>query len=446
MPVVRNKLITALRNHPGLRQIVFAAWEPLLRLALLPFRLLLPGRGAGPGAPTDPGRQVAEYNAAAERYYAADAHPQRLIEKPFGDTPHFARHLIAAGLLIEGARLRPGDTVAELGAGSCWLSHFLNRYGCRTIAIDVSASALALGRQLFERDPRTDWSLDPQFLTYAGQTLPLRDAACDRIVVYDAFHHVPNQREILAEMHRVLAADGIAAMSEPGYGHASAWTSLVESGSTGVLENELAIGDLAALAESVGFRQVTVLAAGPAAPFEVAARDLKRFAGGKGFREYWKRLCHTLMRHHYVLMFKGRTQPTTERPGRLAARIAIDQPAGPVTRSCTEPTRVVLRVANTGDTRWLHAGAGAARAGWTRIGIHLHGGGTPIGPLIDHDWYRAPLERDIDPGGQFTVALDVPPLNRPGVYALYFDLVVERLTWFADRGGSRPAALQITAV
>ena len=50
-------------------------------------------------------------------------------------------------LLIAGARLRPGDTVIEIGAGSCWLSHLLNRYGCRTIAVDVSPTALAPGWQ-----------------------------------------------------------------------------------------------------------------------------------------------------------------------------------------------------------------------------------------------------------------------------------------------------------
>ena len=82
--------------------------------------------------------------------------------------------------------------------------------------MDVSGSGLALGRRLFESDPRTNRSLEPRFLTYDGHTFPLGDATCDRVVVYDAFHHVPNQREILAEMHRVLRPDGVVAMSEPG--------------------------------------------------------------------------------------------------------------------------------------------------------------------------------------------------------------------------------------
>ena len=158
-------------------------------------------------------RNTTERRNAISRKYRD---PQFLIDKPFSDTPDFAAHLIAVGVLVAAARLRPGDTVVEFGAGSCWLSHFLNRFGCRTISVDVSETALAVGRRLFERDPRTNWSLDPRFLPYDGYTLPLEDASCDRIVVYDAFHHVPNQRVVLTEMHRVLTAEGIVAMSEPG--------------------------------------------------------------------------------------------------------------------------------------------------------------------------------------------------------------------------------------
>ncbi len=61
-------------------------------------------------------------------------------------------------------------------------------------------------------------------------------------------------------MLRLLAADGIVAMSEPGEGHGVAATSLTESANTGVLENELVIEDVATLAEAVGFTAANVLA------------------------------------------------------------------------------------------------------------------------------------------------------------------------------------------
>ena len=104
---------------------------------------------------------------------------------------------------------------------------------------------------------------------------------------------------------------------------------------------------------------------------------------------------------------------------------------------------MVLRVTNTGDTRWLHQGAGASRAGWTRLGVHLHESGEPLGKVIDFDWHRAALDRDVDPGEWFTARLTLPEIEAPGVYDLHFDLVVEGVTWFAAHGASRPPVLRV---
>ena len=299
-----------------------------------------------------------EYNAAAERYFAMFPAREYLLDKPFSETQAAGKHLIDAGVLIDAMRLKPGDRVAELGAGSCWLSQMLNRFGCRTVALDVSPTALAVGRTLFGRDPRTNWSLDPQFLTYDGHHLPLESGSCDRIVINDAFHHIPNQRELLLEMCRILAADGVVAMSEPGRGHGASAQSLEEAATTGVLENELVLHDLDELARACGFASVCVLASTPMARYEVPASHLGAFMGGRGFAAYWKAFCSGLEQHHYILCYKGSTRPTTRRPGRLEARIDLLAGDRIVDVSAGEPVHVPLRLTNTGDTRWL-AGAPA---------------------------------------------------------------------------------------
>ena len=42
----------------------------------------------------------------------------------------------------------------------------MNRMGCRTIALDVSETALRYGRRLFELDHRHRMDLNPQFLVF----------------------------------------------------------------------------------------------------------------------------------------------------------------------------------------------------------------------------------------------------------------------------------------
>jgi SAM-dependent methyltransferase len=425
------------RRMPGTRPFVVGALDGVYRVALFPFRR---PRSAGVAAqPPELVRRTDAYNEAAERYFASFADPEFLLNKPFSEPYSLSKHLIDAGVLIDGMRLRPGDLVAEIGAGSCWLSHLINRFGCATVAIDVSPTALALGRTLFERDPRTNWALQPRFLPYDGRTLPLPDGSCDRIVINDAFHHIPNQQELLLEMYRALRPDGVVAMSEPGYGHGSAERSIAEATTTGVLENELVLEDVAALARECGFTAVNVIVASPFVRREIPARDLGRFMGGKGFTKYWQELCAGLEAHHYILCHKGDPEPTTARPGRLAASIQIG--AGAAARAARgQPFQVRARILNAGDTRWL-SGEASGR-GWTRIGAHLYEGTEPR-KLADFDWYRADLPRDVPPGRDVTLDLRLPPLAETGTYQIVVDLVIEGTAWFADRG-SRPATLRLT--
>jgi SAM-dependent methyltransferase len=339
-----------------------------------------------------------------------------------------SRRLIDAGVLIDGLRLQPGDTVLELGAGSCWLSHLLNRFGCRTIAVDVSPSALAIGRRVFERDPRTNWTLAPQFLAYDGHTLPVGDQTVDHIVLYDAYHHLPNPARLLREMRRALRPDGIVAMSEPGRGHSESGSSASEA-ATGVLENELVVEDIAALALDCGFQAARVVIAANTPLLEVDARQLRPFMGGRGFAQYWKNLCAALDGHHYLLLFAGDPAPTTRRPKRLKAIIRPGA-ASPVRGAAGQPAEIDVEVHNAGDTCWLHA---ADRPGWTRLGAHLHRADSQR-TLVDFDWLRVPLPGDVAPNQTVRIRAALPPIGQPGEYIAVLDLVIEGHAWFAERG------------
>jgi SAM-dependent methyltransferase len=205
-------------------------------------------------------RRTEEFNRNAETYWRDvkddPAGRRHVLNRPLGNVGEAAHALYRLGLVL--AELRPGlgHTVLDFAAGSGWLSAWLNRLGCRTIALDVSPTALELARAAFALDARQRPELQPEFLAYDGRRLPLPDASVDRVVSFDGFHHVPNPEEMLKELARVLRLGGIAVFAEPGEGHAEAEASRLETVKAGVLENELDVATFARWAEAAGFTDV----------------------------------------------------------------------------------------------------------------------------------------------------------------------------------------------
>ena len=167
-----------------------------------------------------------------------------MLNKPFSTVRDTAAILYRLSLVLDVLDLGVGHTVVDFGAGSCWLSAFFNRLRCHTVSVDVSPTALDLGREVFRLDPRQNAELDSRFVAYDGQTLPLESESVDRVVCFDSFHHVPNQDGILREIFRVLRPGGRLVLAEPGEGHAHAEHSRFETSHFGVLENDLDLADL----------------------------------------------------------------------------------------------------------------------------------------------------------------------------------------------------------
>jgi len=375
-----------------------------------------------------------EFNRASERYYVEHKDKPLMMNKPFSENYGFAKRLFDLGVLVQWLRISPGDAVAEIGAGTCWISWFLNRYGCRTISVDISQTALEMGRQVFQRDPLTNWSLEPQFLSYDGHRLPLSDSSCDKILVHDSFHHFPNQEELLGEMYRVLKPGGCVGMREPGRTHANTDESKMEMENTGILENDVVLEELEELAKHAGFTEVTLVPVNLDETIEIPASRLGDFMKGKALRHYWTKLCQGIQTEHFILFYKGRYLPTTRKPRTLRARIDMGDKDEIVTEA-RGGSRLKCRVRNEGDTLWLAAppwsGGVHRRLGWTRLGAHLY---DAEGELQSYDWYRADLPCDVPPGETVDMELQLPPLAEAGRYRVELDLLIEGMTWFSDRG------------
>jgi SAM-dependent methyltransferase len=377
--------------------------------------------------------RLEEWSANAERHWqaiAADASGRaHALNKPLSTVSDTGALLFRLGLVLTELRPGVGHTVLDFAAGSCWLSSLLNRMRCRTVSVDVSPTALALGRELFALDPRHRPELEPRFVTYDGRRLPIEDAAVDRIVCFDAFHHVPNPEEILREFHRVLKDGGRAVFAEPGEGHSHMDRSLFETQRYRVLEQDLRLDEVLARARAAGFDRCRVK---PYPDADIVAFDAREYgdfmAGQDGV--YPLEALRESLRHFFVFVLeKGDFRPDSRNPGTLRAAIAAGSPAPGVAGREGATLRGTFRVRNTGDTVWLHRRDAAG--GFVELGAHLLDGD---GVLQRADLARAGLPRDVAPGEDVDVTLELPPSVPRGRHRLRLDMVDEHVVWFEQVG------------
>lgn len=212
----------------------------------------------------DPRELIAHYSLAehagfADDYFAGREDHAYLFQKPFYHPQACAPLVENLGALLGGLALHAGDRVLDFAAGSCWLSRILVQLGCVVTSCDASARALEIGRLLFDRFPPVMASGMPAFLHFNGSEVALSDASLDRVVVNDAFHHIPNPAQVLAEFYRVLDDDGVVGMSEPGRFHSQTKDSQYEMRTFNVIENNFVVEDIWAMAQAAGFRDIRVL-------------------------------------------------------------------------------------------------------------------------------------------------------------------------------------------
>jgi SAM-dependent methyltransferase len=424
---------------------------------------------------TDDAELIRKVCQTAEHYFKVLERPEVLFNKPY--VPYFEAPLSLDRLaaMIRHLRLGPHQRVLDFGAGMCWLSGVLARMGCRPIALDVSATALALGARALSDLPTRHGQPAVVFKVFDGFTFPLPDESVDRVACFDAFHHVPNKTAVLAEMFRVLRPGGRVCFAEPGPGHGASRVSLSEVRQFGVLEDEVDPAELSVLARRVGFSRAYVtpvvesgsvewpcdLDSGDAAAVSVA---------GVSFA----------VREFNTVLLKGDDAPDSRAPSRLASCLRIVDAPTVVAPGDTWTARV--SVTNIGDTVWLalpdyprtrapslprslrrllpsirdfvaaltsrSASSGSALQrpvdlyrqyieqnefeGMVTLGVHLlNADGSE---MLDRDYARGFFARAVPPDGVEEVMVRMHAPEQPGLYRLEFDPVDEYVTWFADRG------------
>jgi ubiquinone/menaquinone biosynthesis C-methylase UbiE len=379
---------------------------------------------------------VEELSETADLYYRRVSDPTPLMLKPYAflqETPEMLENL---GALLGGLHLGKTMRVLDFGAGTCWLSRILTQLHCEVICCDTSAAALEIGRRLYaEQPPQGPGLIDPVFLHFDGHRLALPDQSVDRIICFDAFHHIPNQEEVLSEFGRVLETGGIVGFSEPGPRHSQSPQAQYEMRNHRVLENDIDLPDIFAKARTAGFTELTVrvlcasqlsldqYSAMFAAPDPADVRD-----------RIWRDARNTLQNRSLFFLHKGPLVLDSRTHTGLAHAIEVATPA--VTLQHEESARLSVRVTNSGSARWLHENT--ALHGTVRLGTHLY---DAEGVLVDVDHSRHALPRSVDPGETIEMDIDVPVPASAGC-RLELDLVSEGVRWFENEG-SRPARVVV---
>jgi SAM-dependent methyltransferase len=377
-------------------------------------------------------RRNEEFSRAAEQHWqsiaAAPSAREHVLNKPFSTVRDTAAILYRLSLVLDLLDLGVGHTVLDFGAGSCWLSALLNRLRCHTVSVDVSPTALELGREAFRLDPRQDAEVDARFVAYDGRTLPLESGSVDRVVCFDSFHHVPNQDGVLAEMFRVLRSGGRVVLAEPGEGHTEAEHSRFEASHFGVLENDLDLGDLLDRARRAGFDRFLTKPYPDVPAITLSGDECLELMGGDHSLFPMHLLESSLRQFYLVALLKGEPRVDSRNPRGLRARIE-PRPGLRLTGKAGEAVALPLRVENVGDTVWLAALDPAG--GYVSVGGHLL---DEQRRPVARCFFADQLPRDMAPGEAVEFEAKVHLPGRVGRFVLRLDLVDEKVAWFEQCG------------
>jgi len=106
-------------------------------------------------------------------------------------------------------RLRAGDSILVIGAGSGWESEFFETTGLRVISSDISADMSKIARIRRDLDRKAF-----EVVVCDGDLLPFADQSIDAVLFADSLHHFEDLKAAVTEAMRVARA-AIGSFGDP---------------------------------------------------------------------------------------------------------------------------------------------------------------------------------------------------------------------------------------
>ena len=183
---------------------------------------------------------------AANEYWENIGADAEQTFKPFHNADDSSRLLLKLSTLFEKAKLQANHRVLDFGCGSGFLSISLSKMNIEAHGIDIAEDAISLAKFCATKERGSGAC---HFKSFDGYNIPFEDNYFDRILTFDAFHHVSQPEKILKEFKRILRPGGRVVMSEPGFEHSEAPHSQRDMRDFDVIENTLDIEQIARVLE-----------------------------------------------------------------------------------------------------------------------------------------------------------------------------------------------------
>ncbi|MGO8754062.1 MAG: methyltransferase domain-containing protein [Gallionellaceae bacterium] len=115
---------------------------------------------------------------------------------------HWHRYALARQLSIRA-------TVLDVASGEGYGAAMLAENAARVVGVDISPDAVRHARNRYGERANLG------FVTASCDNLPFADASFDLAVSFETIEHIETQQEFIAELARVLRADGVLILSSP---------------------------------------------------------------------------------------------------------------------------------------------------------------------------------------------------------------------------------------
>jgi len=348
-----------------------------------------------------------------------------LRTKPFSAPPSFELALCFRTFahLVERLGLGVRAQILDVGCGPGWLSEYLARCGYWVTGVDVSEDMVRIARERVAKvESPVGMDLEPlaEFHAMPALEIPWRDRF-DAVVLYDAMHHLEDERGTLRVLHDALVPGGRIYIREgvrPAPGSEGERILIAEMEEHGTLESPFDPEYLLEVLEKAGFRDVTRFA-------EVdVLYDLDEPAAA--VEDLEKRLREPDTNTFLAV----RPVPSTLAGDTSGFQARIEQAGDWKRLASRRGLLLAVVVTNVGRSFWPAGGPFPYPQGTVNVGTYRD---RPEGRA---ELGRTPLPRSLPPGESLAVAVQIPAEAAGEGGEVTIDLVREDISWFGELGST----------